>query len=299
MRIGLGVNEGGSSLAAVAHQTRAAAAAGFGGVWLSQHMGRDALTTLAIAGREVPGIELGTAVVPTYPRHPLALAAQALTVQEAVGGRLVLGLGVSHRPIVEGQYGYSFDRPARHLRGYLSALMPLLRGESVSYRDETLTAVGAIQVPVDRAPSVLVGALGPAMLRVAGELADGTITTWATPTAVAGHIVPVITKAAGTRTPRVIASTPVCVTAHEDELRGWVAENFAVVAQFPSYRAILDRGGASGPQDAVIVGDEAGVERQIRRLFDAGATDVVAVLLGSAEEQDRTVELLTALARTT
>ena len=108
-------------------------------------------------------------------------------MQEAVGGRLVLGVGVSHRAVVEGRYGYSFDRPARHLRGYLSALMPALRGERVSYRDETLTAIGEVQVPTRGAPTVLVGALGPAMLRVAGELADGTITTWATPTAVADH----------------------------------------------------------------------------------------------------------------
>lgn len=297
MRIGLVVDEGGPSLAGVLDQTRAAAEGGFAGVWLSQRTSRDALTTLAVAGREVPGIELGTAVIPTYPRHPLALAAQALTVQEAVGGRLVLGLGVSHQPVVEGQYGYSFDRPARHLRGYLSALMPLLRGESVSYRDETLTAAGSIQVPVDGPPSVLVGALGPAMLGVAGELADGTITTWATPKALADHIVPRITKAAGQRVPRVVASVPVCLTSHEDRWRAWAAENLAMVAELPSYRAILDRGGAAGPQDAVVLGDEVRVEQQLRRLFDAGATDVVAVLLGSDEERTRTAELLTALAR--
>ncbi|MEU3039110.1 MULTISPECIES: TIGR03564 family F420-dependent LLM class oxidoreductase [Streptomyces] len=295
MRIGIVVDEAGPSLGAVLDQTRAAAAAGFDGVWLSQRTSRDALTTLAVAGREVPGIELGTAVVPTYPRHPLALAAQALTVQEAVGGRLVLGVGVSHRAVVEGQYGYSFDRPARHLRGYLSALMPALRGERVSYRDETLTAIGEVQVPTRGAPTVLVGALGPAMLRVAGELADGTITTWATPTAVADHIVPTITKAAGRRTPRVVASVPVCLTAREDRLRAWAAENLAAVADLPSYRAILDRGGAAGPQDAIVLGDEVRVEQQIRRLFDAGATDVVAALLGSREEQTRTAELLTAL----
>lgn len=296
MRIGLVVDEAGPSLAAVLDRTRAAATAGFDGVWMSQRTSRDALTTLAIAGREVPDIEFGTAVVPTYPRHPLALAAQALTVQEAVGGRLVLGVGVSHRAVVEGQYGYSFDRPAHHLRGYLSALMPALRGERVSYRDETLTAVGEIQVPTSSTPpSVLVGALGPAMLRVAGELADGTITTWATPTAISDHIVPGITKAAGGRTPRVVASVPVCLTAHEDRWRAWAAENLAAVADFPSYRAILDRGGASGPQDAVVLGDETRVEQEIRRLFDAGATDVVAALLGSPEEQTRTAELLTAL----
>lgn len=296
MHIGLVVNEGGASLAEVVDQTRDAAVAGFQGVWMSQLTGRDALTTLALAGREVPGIELGTAVVPTYPRHPLALAAQALSVQEAVDGRLVLGLGVSHQPVVEEQYGYSFDRPARHLRGYLSALMPLLHGETVAYRDENLTAAGVVQVPTDRPPSVLIGALGPAMLRVAGELADGTVTTWATARAVADHVVPNITKAAGQRTPRVVVSVPVCVTAHEERWRAWAAENFAPVGELPSYRAILDRGGAAGPADALVLGDESHVERQLRRLFDAGATDVAAMPLGSAEEQARTIGLLSALA---
>ncbi|WP_432838220.1 TIGR03564 family F420-dependent LLM class oxidoreductase [Dactylosporangium sp. CA-092794] len=294
MRIGIVVDEMGPSLEAVVDQTRAAAAAGFGGVWLAQRTGRDALSALAVAGREVRGIELGTAVIPTYPRHPLALAAQALTVQEAAGGRLVLGLGVSHRPFVEGWYGYSFERPARHLREYLSVLGPLLRGESVSYRGETLTAAGAVQVPAPP-PPVLVGALGPAMLRVAGELADGTITTWATATALAEHIVPVITKAAGQRTARVVASAPVCLTSDEDRVRAQLAQDLAMVGQLPSYRAILDRGRAAGPEDTVVLGDESRVEREIRRLFDAGATDFVAVPLGSDEERARTTQLLAAL----
>ncbi|GGP01855.1 LLM class F420-dependent oxidoreductase [Nonomuraea glycinis] len=284
----------GPSLEAVVDQFQGAAKAGFAGVWVGQRTGRDALTTLAVAGCRTPGVELGTAVVPTYPRHPLVLAAQALTVQEVVGGRLSLGLGVSHRHIIEEQYGYSFDRPARHLREYLSVLVPLLRGESVSYGSETLTAVGAVDVAV-APPSVLVGALGPAMLRVAGELADGTVTTWATASALAEHVVPVITKAAGARTPRVVASTVVCVTSREDDHRAWVTENFAMVGQLPVYRAMLDRGHAAGPQDTVIIGDEAVVERQIRRLFDAGATELVAVLLGSEEEQARTTALLAAL----
>ncbi|GAA1682096.1 TIGR03564 family F420-dependent LLM class oxidoreductase [Nonomuraea maheshkhaliensis] len=295
MRIGVFVDEMGPSLEAVADQVQGAAKAGFAGAWVGQRTGRDALTTLAVAGSRTPGIELGTAVVPTYPRHPLALAAQALTVQEAVGGRLSLGVGVSHRHIVEDQYGYSFDRPARHLREYLSVLVPLLRGESVSYGGETLKAVGAVDVAA-AAPSVLVGALGPAMLRVAGELADGTITTWATASALADHIVPEITKAAGGRTPRVVAGTVVCVTSREDERRAWVAENFGMVGQLPIYRAMLDRGHAAGPQDTVVIGDETAVERGLRRLFDAGATELVALPLGSEEEQARTTALLADLA---
>ncbi|MEV0223126.1 TIGR03564 family F420-dependent LLM class oxidoreductase [Streptomyces sp. NPDC050704] len=296
MRIGLLVDEMGPSLDTVVDQARAAATAGFSGVWLGQRTGRDALTALAVTGRQAPGIELGTTAVPTYPRHPLTLAAQALTVQEAVGNRLTLGLGVSHRHIVEGQYGYSFDRPARHLREYLSALVPLLRGESVSYQGETLKAVGAVDIPATAPPSVLVAALGPAMLRVAGELADGTITLWATPAGLTDHVVPTITRAAGRGEPRVVASTFVCVTSDEDDRRAWVAEHFGMAGQIPSYRTMLDRSHAAGPQDTVIVGDETGVERQIRQLFDAGATDLIAMLLGPEDEQARTTELLTDLA---
>ncbi|MFC0105899.1 TIGR03564 family F420-dependent LLM class oxidoreductase [Kibdelosporangium aridum] len=296
MRIGLGVDEMGPSLETVVDRFRAAAATGLAGVWLAQRTGRDALTTLAVAGRQVPGIELGTAVVPTYPRHPLSLAAQALTVQEAVGNRLTLGLGVSHRHIIEDQYGYSFDRPARHLREYLSALVPLLRGESVSYKGETLKAVGAVDIPAVAPPSVLVGALGPAMLRAAGELADGTIATWATATGLADYVVPTITRAAGRNVPRVVAATVACVTSHEDDRRAWVAENFGMVGQLPSYRAMLDRSQAAGPEDAVLVGDETTVEHQIRQLFDASATELVVMPLGSQDEQTRTIGLLADLA---
>ncbi|NBE97094.1 TIGR03564 family F420-dependent LLM class oxidoreductase [Nonomuraea sp. KC401] len=286
----------GPSLDTVIEQCRAAATAGFAGVWLGQRTGRDALTTLAVAGRQAPGIELGTTAVPTYPRHPLALAAQALTVQEAVSGRLSLGVGVSHQHIIEDQYGYSFDRPARHLREYLSALVPLLRGESVTYQGETLKAVGAVDIPAAARPSVLVAALGPAMLRVAGELSDGAITLWATAASLADHVVPAITRAAGRGHPRVIASTFVCVTSDQDARRAWVNEHFGMAGQLPAYRAMLDRGHAAGPQDTVVIGDETVVERQIRQLSDAGATDLLAMLLGPEEEQARTTQLLADLA---
>lgn len=296
VRIGIFVDEMGPSLETIIDQSRAAAVAGFAGAWLAQRTGRDALTALAVAGRQVPGIELGVAVVPTYPQHPFALAAQALTVQEAIGNRLALGVGVSHQPIIEDQYGYSFDRPARHLREYLSALVPLLHGESVSYQGETLKAVGAVDIAAVEPPSVLVGALGPAMLRVAGELADGTITTWATAAGLSEHVVPTITRAAGGKTPRVVAGTLACVTSHAQERRAWVAENFGIVGHFPNYRAMLDRGHAAGPEDAVVVGDEAAVEKQLRRLLEAGATELAVGLLGAEDEQARTTALLTELA---
>src|SRR5205807_5768496 len=139
MRYGVMLDTSGS-IDEVIKETRWAAQGGLSSVWSPQIFGYDALTLLALAGRAVDGIELGTAVVPTYPRHPIVLAGQALTAQEATGGRLVLGIGLSHQMVIEGMFGYSFDHPARHMREYLSALLPLVRGETVSFAGETLKA---------------------------------------------------------------------------------------------------------------------------------------------------------------
>ncbi len=177
---------------------RAAAEHGYTTAWTPQILGADPLTVLTVAGREVPNVELGTAVVPTYPRHPNILAAQALTVQALIGNRLTLGLGTSHKMLVEGFWGYSFDRPARHMREYLEALLPLVRGEPVNYQGETLKAVFPLPLDIPGAspPPVLLAALAPAMPRLAGAVADGTITWLTGVKTIANHIVPSITAAA-------------------------------------------------------------------------------------------------------
>jgi F420-dependent oxidoreductase-like protein len=267
--------------------------------WCSQIFGYDALTLLAVVGREVPDIELGTAVVPTYPRHPVMLATQALTTQAASGGRLVLGIGLSHQIVIEGMLGYSFERPARHMRDYLSALMPLLRGEAVSYKGETLSATTTAPLDVKAdAPPVLVAALGPTMLGLAGRLADGTVTWMTGPATIASHIVPSITKAAedaGRPAPRVVVGLPVTVTADPDKAREAAGRIFALYGQLPSYRAMLDREGAESPADVAIVGDEESVTRQIRAVAEAGATDFSAAPFGSPDEIRQTLALITAL----
>lgn len=297
MRIGLivGDTRGPSTLEHLTGQVRAAADAGFGTAWAAQAFGWDALTALAVAGAAVPGIGLGTAVVPIPQRHPLVLAGQALSVQAATGGRLTLGVGAGVAMMVQGMFGLPADRPARRMREYLSVLRPLLRGESVTHRGETLTAVGSVTVPGAEPPPVLVAALGPAMLRLAGELADGTV-TWMTGARTLGdHIVPSITKAAetaGRPIPQVVAGLIVCVTNGEAAVRERIAEQYALAGQVPEYRAVLDREGAAGPQDVVIVGDEDDVARDVRRLADAGVTEFIASPFGSVEEQDRTIGVL-------
>lgn len=298
MRIGIFGGEPASIDAAITG-ARDAAEQGFAGYWVSQIFGFDNLTVLAIVGREVPGIELGTGVVPTYPRHPMMLAQQALTVQAATGGRLALGIGLSHQIVIENMFGLSFDKPLRHMREYLSILVPLIQTGSVSFTGETLSTSASIEVPGSSPCPVLVAALGPKMLELAGTVADGTV-TWMTGRDTLGtYTVPTITKAAsaaGRPNPRIGAAMPVCVTADVDATKARAAKVYQMYGMLPSYRAMLDREGAAGPEDLAIIGDEAAVTTEIRRIEDAGVTDFVAAEFGSgAAEKERTRDLLRSL----
>lgn len=303
MRIGLLVGGGPkTTLDEVVGQIRATADDGFSAAWLSQIFGWDALTVLAVAGREVQGIELGTAVVPTYPRHPFVLAAQALTTSAATGGRLVLGIGLSHQVVIEGVFGLSFEKPARHMREYLSALLPLLHGEQVSFEGETLTArtMGPLEAPGAEPPPVLLAALAPRMLELAGSKADGTVTWMTGPATIADHIGPSIRRAAeaaGRPAPRIAVGLPVSVTTDLDGARETANRTFAVYGQLPSYRAMLDREGAADPGDVAIVGDEEAVTAGIRRVFEAGGTEFSAAPFGGREDVGRTRQLLQQLAK--
>lgn len=303
MRIGLAVGDlrGPATLDAVVDQVRAAADAGFTTAWSSQALGWDALTLVAVAGAAVAEIAVGTAVVPVPQRHPMVLAGQALTAQAAVAGRLTLGVGAGVGAMVSGMFGMLSDRPVQRMREYLTVLGPMLRGDSIDHHGDTLTAVGAVRVPGGvQAPSVLVAAMGPRMVRLAGELADGNATWMTGPKVLGEHIVPAITKAAaeaGRQAPRVVAGVPVCVTDTADDVRARIAEEFALAAQVPEYRATLDREGAAGPQDVAIIGTEKEVARSLARYRDAGVTEFMAAPYGTADEQNRTVDLLAGLAR--
>jgi F420-dependent oxidoreductase-like protein len=273
---------------------------GLSSAWLSQIFGLDALTAIAVIGREVPDIELGTAVIPTYPRHPQTLAMQALTTQAAIGGnRLALGIGLSHQIVIEGMYGMSFDKPARHMREYLAILKPLLDLEQVSIDGETLTwrGMGPLAIPGAQPPQLLLAALAPRMLELAATVADGTITWMTGPATVGNHVVPSLAAAAekaNRPAPRVVVGLPVCVTADPDAARETASNLFAIYGQLPSYRAMLDKEGAEGPADVAIVGDEATVVKGMQSVMDAGATDFIGAVYGSAEEQARTLDVLTA-----
>jgi len=288
-------------LADVVAQLRRYAEAGLDHAFASQIFGPDALTLLALAGSQVPRIGLGTGVVPVHPRHPMMLAQQALTVQWATGDRLLLGIGLSHQVVVESMWGMSYDRPARYMKEYLASLMPLLRGESVRSEGERVTTNAFSPIEVSGAPPpVLVAALGATMLKLAGTVADGTI-TWMTGTdTIAGHIAPTITaaaEAAGRPSPRVVVSLPISVTQDVEGAKARIDAALAIYPNLPSYKAMLDMEGARSAADVSFVGDEESVAASIGRLADVGATDFVAAIVGDAAERDRGLSLLGELAR--
>jgi F420-dependent oxidoreductase-like protein len=281
MRIGVSLSDptGPDALTVLRDEIQSAADDGFASAWKSNIFGLDALTALAVAGGQVPGIELGTAVVPTYPRHPAALAQQARTAALAVGDRLTLGIGPSHKVMIENMFGYDFGRPVRHVSEYLSILLPLLDEGRVSFQGETLRADIELTIGNRRRVPVVLAALGPRMLKIAGERTDGTVLWMTGPKTVRDHIVPTITaaaEAAGRPAPRVICILPVCVTDDTESARARAAKVFETYGRLPSYRAMMDREGVAGPADLALIGDEETVGAQVEALAEAGATDFVA-----------------------
>ena len=283
---------------ALENSLREAAEQGFPSFWLPQIFGMDALTAIAVAAKNVPNIRVGTSVIPTYPRHPMVLAQQALTTQSVIGGRLELGIGLSHQPVVEGMWGISFDKPVRHMSDYLSILTPLLNDRRVSYKGESIIGRGEITPPPADAPPVLVAALGPQMLRLAGRLADGTITWMTGPETIRTLTAPTISEAAeeaGRPAPQVAMGLPVCVTSDVDAARERADRDYAIYGQLPSYRAMLDREGAATPADVAIIGDAGEVTDRIRALADCGVTTFAASAFGSSDELAATREVMISL----
>ena len=271
---------------------------GFDSIWIAQIFGADALTVIALAGPRTSRIEMGTGVVPTYPRHPFVLAQQALTVQAAAGGRLTLGIGLSHQPVIEGMWGLSYEKPARHMREYLSVLRPLVEEGNVAFSGDVFRVTGGLQVPGAEPFPILVASLAPMMLRIAGELADGTVTWMTGPKTIETHIVPRISAAAeeaGRPAPRVGVALPVAVTGEASAAREQAAQTFQMYGALPNYRRMLDIEGAKGPADVAIVGNEAEVEGLIREIAAAGATDFIAALFPTDSDPDASMERTRAL----
>lgn len=280
MRIGISINDA-PTLDGMVQQAVDAESDGFDSAWMAHIFGADALTVLALAGSRTNRIELGTAVVPVYTQHPWELAQQAATTQSAVHGRLALGIGLSHQPVVENMWGLSYERPARYMREYMSVLAPLVREGKVAHKSELFKVAGSLSVPGTSPVPILVAALAPAMLRVAGELADGTV-TWMTGTkTIETHVAPRITEAAnkaGRPAPRIVVGLPIAVTDHVDSARERISKGLQIYGQLTNYRRMLDIEGAPLPGDVAFLGNEAAVEQQVRALASAGATDFHAAI---------------------
>jgi 5,10-methylenetetrahydromethanopterin reductase len=272
---------------------------GFGRVWMSQlPYEADLLTVLAVALREVDTIEVASGVVPIQNQHPMQMAQRALTVSLASGGRFLLGLGMTHAAVTEGMWGIPWDRPVRRLNEYLDGLLPLLAGEPANATGETVTTRGALMIPGAPRPDVYIAALGPQMLRLAGRRTSGTCTWMTGPATLGGHVSPTLRQAAAdagrpAAAVRVVAALPVAVTDDVDAARRQAAQQFAMYGTLPSYRAMLDREGFAGPEDAAIIGDEQTVSQQLDELAAAGVDEFVgAPFDASAEGRARTRALM-------
>jgi 5,10-methylenetetrahydromethanopterin reductase len=306
MRIGLNGSSHialGSPVSVIVDHAAEAEAAGFSSYWVAQLAVPDALTTIALMGASTSTMEIGTAVIPTWPRHPLMLAAQALTVQEAIGNRLILGIGLAHKSSVEETLKIPFVTPAKHMDEYLSVLLPALFDRKVSFTGDIWSAEveAIVGVPGGEPPTVMLAAMGPRMLKLAGGRTSGSILWLAGPKAVAEQIKPALDAAAaeaGRPAPRIVASVPVCVTDSPDDVRNLIATFLAGYNDLPSYRGVMDTEGAGGPADVSLIGSAAEVRAGIEAFAEAGVTDFAPVEFAlDPTAQAATRELLTELAQ--
>jgi F420-dependent oxidoreductase-like protein len=287
MRIGLPATA--PTVEAVIAQARSMEADGFSSLWFGSPILHDPLVGMAIVGRETSRLELGTSVLQTYPCHPLLQANRAASVTNAIGRSFTLGIGPSHAPLINGVYGMDYDHPGQNTEEYTQILGQLLRGEAVDF-DGSEWCTHSPGVQVSHPVPLLLSAMAPRMLRIAGAHADGTITFLAQAKALESHVVPTIraaAAAAGRPEPRVVAGLPVAVHDDEGEARAVVAATTArIFDPLPNYRRIMAAAGHDGTADVAIVGDERSVKRQLQALIDAGATDIWANPFAAGDDRD-------------
>jgi 5,10-methylenetetrahydromethanopterin reductase len=282
MKIGIGIGDvagRGAPFDQLVAQAKRAEADGFASVWLAHIFGVDAMTAAAVCGRETTRIEIGTAVVPTYPRHPHAMAQQGMSVATAIGNRFALGIGLSHAPVIEGMFGLSYAKSYTHMKDYLAVLAPLVRDGKVHTTTGQFRVNATLTIGESRPCPILIAALAPKMLALAGAVADGTITWLTGPKTLATHTVPRIREAAaaaGRPSPRIVAGLPIAVTDNAQQARRTVSRLFQGYGSLPSYRAMLDREGAQGPADVAVVGDASAIREQLDALHASGVTDFLA-----------------------
>jgi F420-dependent oxidoreductase-like protein len=270
--------------------------AGFTSFWIPQVPGYlDAMTAIALLGQVSKRIEIGSAVIPIQTRHPVPMAQQALTTQLACDGRFALGLGPSHDWIVEGQLGLSYDRPTHLVSDYLQVLNAAFSGPgSVDVENDSFHVQSPMDVAEPMPMPILLAALGPVMLRIAGQQTSGTILWMADERAIGDFIAPRITAAAmdvGRAAPRIVAGVPVavCSNGDVDDARVYASEVLGHAHFSPNYERLLEHGDAADVGDTMAVGDEQTVLARLLRYRDAGVTDLaVRIVPLGADASSRT-----------
>ena len=266
--------------------------------WLAQVWRFDAMTLIPHLAKAGPNLQFATGVVASWLRHPMTLATQALTTNLLTGGKFTLGVGLMHQPIIEGMMEIPFDRPVRHMREYLDVLMPLIENRQADASGATVSYHGPVDIPEAPTCPVILAALGPQMLSLAGSRTAGTVTWMTGPNTIREHIVPTIGTAAEKAdrpAPRIVALVAVHVTDDTGSAGAAAAEKLALYGQMPSYRHMLDREGFAGAADAAIIGNEDFVREQIGAYAAAGVTDLGLTVLAGPSERDRTRELIASL----
>lgn len=265
---------------------------GFDSFWIAHIMDLDVMSMIGMAAQRTDRIRLGTAVTPTFLRHPIAMAQQAITIQAAAQGRFVLGMGVSHKPVVESRFGLEFEKPAQHMREYLEIVKSLATFGRVDYQGEIHTAISQFTSQERPNLPIVVAALGDLMLRNAGELADGTVTWMVGAETIRTHIAPKICKAAidsGKPKPKIIVALPVCVTDNKERAIVEAGKYFGRYGELPSYRAMIDLEKVETPAELAVIGNEEEVEEELRLYAESGATEIAAQIFPEIIDDNESV----------
>ncbi len=265
-------------------------ARGFDTLWIPHVFGLDAITVAAVVGRETRRIELGTSVVPTQPRHPTAMAQQAVTAALASNGRFTLGIGLSHPPVIERMLGLSYARRVAHMREYVEVLLPMLDGKPARFEGTEFKVDFPTRFPASPRVPLMLAALGDRMLELAGSRTDGTLLWMVGPRTIESHIAPKIRQAAaaaGRPSPRIVAGVHVALVSDTDAARAKLEQMLGMYRMMPSYKAMLDRENAHSIADVALVGDEAVLDAGLRRLRDLGVTDFEASILAVDDGAER------------
>src|SRR3954454_16170292 len=261
-------------------QARRAHDLGVRQVWVAQQFDHDAIALAALIGAAVPGLGVGTSVVPINPRHPLIVASLAQTAQAAAHGNFSLGLGLGAHEPERQAFGTSWPNTITRLREHLTVLRSIFDTGVVNFTGNEISAQPGwpVRVAGGTPVPVYVAAMGPKALQVTGELADGTLPYLAGPRTIAEFIEPAISKSAadaGRRKPRIIAQVPAILSDNVDAARNFAAEQLSFYAAIPSYQKVIAREGVAIAADLAAVGSPESVRRQLQSYLNAGATDVV------------------------